>query len=223
MIRNARPSPPVQNGFFSWTFNLLMWPIRWPVSFAFRTFAGIFQFVASIFGFGASNHTSRPVQFWPSTTPFDPRADVENFVADFETKYGLMHPQFFVGSYSQVLERAKSELQFLLVYLQSPGHADTNRFCGTTLTSPELVKEHLSQNIIFSIIVGYLYCTHSPVWPKMENLDCKSRSFHFYFNNNCSNLLTDIKLNAHVTPSPFKICGHWRTSNFFKLNFVCSG
>ena len=163
MIRNARPSPPVQNGFFSWTFNLLMWPIRWPVSFAFRTFAGIFQFVASIFGFGASNHTSRPVQFWPSTTPFDPRADVENFVADFETKYGLMHPQFFVGSYSQVLERAKSELQFLLVYLQSPGHADTNRFCGTTLTSPELVKEHLSQNIIFSIIVGYLYCTHSPV------------------------------------------------------------
>jgi FAS-associated factor 2 len=41
---------------------------------------------------------------------------------------------------SQVLEKAKQDLQFLLVYLHSPSHADTGRFCRTTLSSPELVR-----------------------------------------------------------------------------------
>lgn len=131
------PGSVVDRGFFSWTFYILTWPFRWPLNIAFRAMTGIFQFVASLFGLGPSH--GRPIQFWPPSAPFDPLADVQQFRRDFDATYGG-NTAFFEGTYSQVLEKAKQDLQFLLVYLHSPSHADTDRFCRTTLSSPQLVK-----------------------------------------------------------------------------------
>ena len=52
----------------------------------------------------------------------DPTADVRSFKEKFESKYGTTHPTFHPGSYSQVLDEAKKELKFLLVYLHSADH-----------------------------------------------------------------------------------------------------
>lgn len=54
--------------------------------------------------------------------------------------YGVQHPTFYVGTYSQVINEAKKDLKFLLVYLHSKDHQDTNRFCRETLSNPELVE-----------------------------------------------------------------------------------
>jgi hypothetical protein len=204
-VHNGGPVVP-GGGIFSWTLSLITWPIRWPVTFAFRALAGIFQFVANLVGFGAPNHNRR-VQFWPPSSPVDPQGDVRRFVEHFSATYDTRRLPFYCGSYSQVpalsisvvgsfrgknfgiefwtnfllrrsqailvfslqckfllnikpnlslvlkvrpnliqrinsqvLEKAKQDLQFLLVYLHSPSHADTGRFCRTTLSSPELVR-----------------------------------------------------------------------------------
>ena len=138
-IRTGAPVQVAGPGILSWTFSWLTWPIRWPINFAFHTFAGIFQFVASFLGFGETNRNRR-IQFWPPTTSFDARVDVQNFIDNFNATFGLNHPTFFAGTYSQVLEKAKLDLQFLLVYLHSPGHGDTPRFCRGTLSNPEFVS-----------------------------------------------------------------------------------
>ena len=52
----------------------------------------------------------------------DPTADVRVFREGFESKYGTTHPTFHAGSYSQVLDEAKKELKFLLVYLHCADH-----------------------------------------------------------------------------------------------------
>ena len=57
----------------------------------------------------------------------DPQRDVTTFVQHFNSQYGTQHPPFFMGSYSQVLEEAKKELKFVLVYLHSDHHQDTSR------------------------------------------------------------------------------------------------
>ena len=57
----------------------------------------------------------------------DPTADVRIFKEGFESKYGTIHPTFHPGSYSQVLDEAKKELKFLLVYLHCVDHQGVYR------------------------------------------------------------------------------------------------
>ncbi len=64
--------------------------------------------------------------FLADTTPLE---DILKFKEDFETKYGRIHPTFYQGNYSQVINDAKKELRFLLVYLHSSEHKDTEQFC----------------------------------------------------------------------------------------------
>lgn len=75
--------------------------------------------------------------------------DVKRFRECFERKYGLLHPDFKIGSYSQALEEAKKELKFLLVYLESPDHTDTDRYCSQTLCNPELCEFINTHNLLF--------------------------------------------------------------------------
>ncbi|CAG8478610.1 10070_t:CDS:2 [Ambispora gerdemannii] len=70
----------------------------------------------------------------------DPRAAAAQFKREFEEKYGTIHPDFFEGSYAQALERAKRELQFLMVILQTDEHDHTARFNNETLTSQDLIR-----------------------------------------------------------------------------------
>ena len=77
------------------------------------------------------------------------RRDVAEFVREFEQLYGASHPTFNRGGYYQVLEEAKRDLRFLLVYLHSDGHQDTDDFCKNILSSNEVKDEIANNNIVF--------------------------------------------------------------------------
>jgi FAS-associated factor 2 len=70
------------------------------------------------------------------------------FQQQFREQYGEKGPQFFEGSYSQALETAKKELQYLLVLLHSEDHDDTHQFCVETLSSEAFVQYIHEKNII---------------------------------------------------------------------------
>lgn len=70
------------------------------------------------------------------------------FKDDFEREYGAIHPTFYQGSYSQALNDAKRELRFLLIYLHSSEHQDTEEFCRSTMTN-EGFKEYVNGNMLF--------------------------------------------------------------------------
>jgi FAS-associated factor 2 len=99
---------------------------------------GLWSFVSSLLGFPPRR----------AGLVRDPQGDVRAFAADFESNFGPSHPPFYLGSYLQVLEEAKKELKFLLVYLHAEEHQDTQRFCATTLTHPRVV-DYVSQNMLF--------------------------------------------------------------------------
>ena len=65
----------------------------------------------------------------------DPIRDVREFTADFNRKYSADHYEFYQANYGAALSKAKNEIKFLLVYLHSPYHLDTDRFCRDTLCS----------------------------------------------------------------------------------------
>nr|CAG4645023.1 EOG090X0B12 [Leptodora kindtii] len=70
----------------------------------------------------------------------DPVGDVVSFISEYDNTYGTNHPTFFVGTYSQVLNEAKKELKFLIVYLHSKDHQDTDRFCNQTLSNQDVIE-----------------------------------------------------------------------------------
>lgn len=69
----------------------------------------------------------------------DPVGNVVSFIEEYNQTYGDQNPTFYPGTYSQVLNEAKKELKFLLVYLHSKDHQDTNKFCRQTLCNPEVI------------------------------------------------------------------------------------
>ena len=60
--------------------------------------------------------------------PRDPRVLAFEFIETFEQNYGQHHVEFFKGGYSQALEKARKDLRFMLVILQSDDHDDTKEF-----------------------------------------------------------------------------------------------
>ena len=59
----------------------------------------------------------------------NPDEDIIKFVNDFKTQYGDNTPQFRNVSYNQAVVSANREVKFLIVYLHSPLHEDTPKFC----------------------------------------------------------------------------------------------
>jgi FAS-associated factor 2 len=55
---------------------------------------------------------------------------------------------FFKGGYSQALEKARRELKFMLVILQSYDHDDTDKFSKETLVSPRVIEFLKERNIL---------------------------------------------------------------------------
>uniref|UniRef100_T1JCR2 UBX domain-containing protein n=1 Tax=Strigamia maritima TaxID=126957 RepID=T1JCR2_STRMM len=103
-----------QLGLVGWTYYFLTFPVR----LLYNTFFSLLSFAYVT----------------------DPVADVMNFITDYETRYGTLHPVFYQGTYSQVLNDAKRELKFLLVYLHSDEHQDTAEFCRSTLRNADLIQ-----------------------------------------------------------------------------------
>lgn len=77
----------------------------------------------------------------------DPIGDVMAFIRSYTGRYSP-HPVFYQGTYSQALNDAKNELKFLIVYLHSETASDTQQFCRTTLSNPEVI-EFINQHALF--------------------------------------------------------------------------
>ncbi|KAJ3151654.1 FAS-associated factor 2 [Geranomyces michiganensis] len=81
--------------------------------------------------------------------PDDAHAAAARFLLNFEQTYGTAHPEFFTGTYAQALQKAKTEVRYLLAYLHSPEHDDTDAFCRRTLGDADLASELTSRNVLF--------------------------------------------------------------------------
>ncbi|XP_057655911.1 FAS-associated factor 2 [Diorhabda carinulata] len=85
------------------------------------------------------------IEFRPRTNPVQ---DVMDFIKLYEEKYSQTHPVFYQGTFSQVLNDAKRELRFLLVYLHDSKATDTDSFCNGTLSDHELIQ-YINQTFLF--------------------------------------------------------------------------
>jgi len=65
---------------------------------------------------------SRPVSL-------NPEADTRKFISEFDNTYGVIHPRLENTTYQQAVMQAFRASKFLLIYLHSPLHEDTNHFC----------------------------------------------------------------------------------------------
>jgi len=116
---------------------LLLFVVSLPIRIVSQSLEGAIGFLSSLFGFPPRR----------SNAVRDPVGDVRRFSSEFDKKYGTNHVPFHVASYSQVLDEAKKELRFLLVYLHSEDHQDTDRFCVETLSNSDVVR-YVTENMI---------------------------------------------------------------------------
>ncbi|KAJ3365120.1 ATPdependent RNA helicase [Allomyces javanicus] len=65
-------------------------------------------------------------------------ADYDRLVARYEATYSGDHPDFYRGSYKDLIQDVKQKLQLAVVYLHSDDHDDTVRFCRETLADPDV-------------------------------------------------------------------------------------
>jgi len=117
----------------------LLYIISLPARLLTGGFGAVWAFVSSLVGLPPR----------PTIQVADPRGDVAAFHREFEQTYGAVHPPFHRGSYAQVLEEAKRELKFLLVYLHCEDHQDTNKFCSEVLNNPVVIDHIVASNIVF--------------------------------------------------------------------------
>ncbi|KAL3273726.1 hypothetical protein HHI36_015155 [Cryptolaemus montrouzieri] len=69
----------------------------------------------------------------------EPLQEVMEFIREYDEKICDTHPVFYQGTFSQVLNDAKRELRFLLVYLHKTSNAEAETFCRQTLSSPDVL------------------------------------------------------------------------------------
>lgn len=80
------------------------------------------------------------VQSTPVSTTNSPINDTHRFIQDFEQKYSSQHPEFSDCSYSNAAVTAFQNMKYLMVYLHSPMHEDTSRFCRETLSNQTFIQ-----------------------------------------------------------------------------------
>jgi len=123
----------VQNsGFVGWAYFLALFPFR----FLYATLFSLVDLAVRIL----RPDTRRAIT--------DPVTDVVSFISSYESQYGTRHPVFYRGSYSQVVNDAKRELKFLLVYLHGDNHQHTTEFCEKTLGNEEVIS-FVNTNMLF--------------------------------------------------------------------------
>ncbi|GIM16288.1 hypothetical protein Vretimale_18946 [Volvox reticuliferus] len=77
----------------------------------------------------------------------DPTGQATNFVAAFKAAYGDRHPRWQESGWRVACQQARREFKFLFVYLHSPEHEDTDVFCRTVLTCPDVV-DYINANFV---------------------------------------------------------------------------
>ena len=93
---------------------------------------------------GLFDMITSPLRWLFRTTPvsLSPELDTSQFVDKFHMEYGSSGDDLHMErtSYAQAVRKAHNESKFLLVYLHSPLHDDTNRFCSQVLTSDGVIQ-----------------------------------------------------------------------------------
>ncbi len=98
--------------------------------------------------------------------------DTRKFLAEFDTQYGNQHPTFVEGSYQLAVQRAHQQSKFLLVYIHSPMHEDTPRFCHQVLCTQSFTQ-FANENFV---------CWSGRVWdPEAYDLSHQLRASSFPF------------------------------------------
>jgi FAS-associated factor 2 len=89
--------------------------------------------------------------FQATPTSLDADGDARRFVSELRRAYCAPGtpppPEFFEGSYVRAVAHAHQQQKFLLVYLHSPIHEDTQLFCSNFLCSPA-VRQYLDENVV---------------------------------------------------------------------------
>ena len=78
----------------------------------------------------------------------NPEEDTRAFVNDFNQEYGFTHPTFQMSSYQSAVQNAFQNHKYLLIYIHSPLHEDTQTFCQSSLCT-EGVSRYIDSNMIF--------------------------------------------------------------------------
>jgi hypothetical protein len=76
--------------------------------------------------------------FQSSPESLNPQQDASRFCDKFKLEYGEDSPQLLDVSYNNAVAQAYRQSKFLLVYLHSPLHEDTGRFCRYSIAGPML-------------------------------------------------------------------------------------
>eukprot|EP00047_Mylnosiga_fluctuans_P004474 m.234732 g.234732 ORF g.234732 m.234732 type:complete len:455 (-) comp12708_c0_seq1:80-1444(-) len=136
----ATPAPLAPNDALpAWARTLPPW-MHFVLKLAFRTLNAALHYGGSfLMLLGGFFTTLLP------TAPAPGRE--EDFVADFEARYGTEHPPMVAGTWAQAQQRARTAVKFLAVYLDDPTAPRTDAFCRGILCSP-LVTSFIAENLI---------------------------------------------------------------------------
>jgi FAS-associated factor 2 len=78
--------------------------------------------------------------FKPQQLSINPNRDAENFISEFNSNYDLNHVPFHNGSYQSAVAAAFQQSKFLIVYIHSPLHEDTDTFCQQVLCNQSFIN-----------------------------------------------------------------------------------
>lgn len=117
-----------------------------PFSLGYKMFNSVLYFLSWMFpflprltGYYALNRAA--TRTGADNSSIDPKNTAARFVRQFEETYGADSGlPFFEGGYTQALDRAKAELKYLVVVLQSDEHDETAPFVRNVLLAPQVVE-----------------------------------------------------------------------------------
>ncbi|KAI3501474.1 hypothetical protein L1887_29343 [Cichorium endivia] len=113
--------------------------------------AGFFlSYWLNMIGFTSSGRNRKPSSTPPVSVSVSAAAgasEARNFLSEFESRYGIIHPDFVPGRFIDAVERSGRECKLLFVYLHSPDHPDTPSFCNETLCS-EFLSAFVNDNFV---------------------------------------------------------------------------
>jgi FAS-associated factor 2 len=143
----TRPVPlniahPNQRIYYANPYRNMSWLtwIRWIVTLPVKlTFGTVFELVLFVYRIFVPD---------PRNTLTDPYGDVRSFIDQFEKNFGYLHPHLERSTYSQVLQKAKEEYRFVIIFLFKDGDEHCLTFCRNCLCNPE-VAEHMNSNALF--------------------------------------------------------------------------
>ena len=80
-------------------------------------------------------------------TSLNPENDTLKFIEEYNQKYSSNHTLFHPNSYQNAVTVAHQSSKFLLIYLHSPLHEETDHFCENIMKSPSIVS-YLNQHMV---------------------------------------------------------------------------